>query len=773
VGHEAGAATSQEESFTAWRRFCSSLAASGPCVVVFEDVHWADDAMLDFVAQLARSDEPVPLLVVCSARPELLARRPDWAHAAARAISLDPLTSEQTEQLVQGLLEGADVDPVILDELVTRADGNPLYAEQFARVARSGTMPAAGLPDSVEAVIAARLDVLASLHKNVLQDAAVVGHVFWSGAVSAIGAREPRNVEADLDALAEQQFVRLNADSSMQDDHEFSFWHAIVRDVCYLQIPRAARADRHRRAAAWIELRAGPRLEDLADVLAHHHTQALSLDEARGQVEDADRDAARRFLVLSGDRGMALNVVQAEAAYARALELTPPGHPDRPMVLVRHGDALRQNGRMRDAEAALAEAVAGFRAAGATLELGRALIALAEVLFFGIDSRVSEVTEQARRLFEELPPGADLIEVYAQLAAVANGTNDYDGIEHWFQRTREVCTTTGLPMPARVQAVHGMMRVSRGERAGLDEIRAAVSAAESEGNYGRALVARNNLILDQWIFDGPATVFADAVEATERGAARGITAALYFLRGLRAELRFRTGDWTTALDEQSVLADELAANGVEVLSASVRSAQVMTMVRLGLATDAVRHLDGILSCAREVGNAQMFVEVAPVLALALATTGAHEQAHGVLTELIELPGSCEDTALVRQFPALIRATLACGDTGLGERFVAAMQRGTPAQEHGLQAALALLAEARGDMEEAATRHADAARRWREFGDLSELTPALIGLARCTDDPGRRHAALTEALPLLTTMGDAPLLAEARALAAAPERPEYS
>ena len=226
----------------------------------------------------------------------------------------------------------------------------------------------------------------------------------------------------------------------------------------------------------------------------------------------------------------------------------------------------------------------------------------------------------------------------------------------------------------------------------------------------------------------------------------------YYLRGLRAELRFRTGDWRTALDEQSVLADELAADGFEGLSASVRAAQVMTMVRLGLGRDAVRHVDGILEHAREVGNAQMFVEVAPVMALALATTGAREQAHEVLTELIELPGSCEDTALVRQFPALIRATLACGDAGLGERFVAAMQRGTPAQEHGRQAALALLAEARGDTEDAATRHADAARRWREFGDLSELTPALVGLARCTDDPGHRHAALTEALPLLTTHG---------------------
>ena len=763
VGLEASAATSQQESFTAWRRFCASLAASGPCVVVFEDVHWADDAMLDFVAQLAQSDEPVPLLVVCTARPELLDRRPDWVHAVPRTISLDPLTPEQTEQLVQALLEGADVDPAILEELVSRADGNPLYAEQFVRVARSGSTSAAGLPDSVQAVIAARLDVLESSRKSVLQDAAVVGQVFWSGAVSAIGAREPRRVESDLDALAGQQFVRPNAESSMRDDHEFSFWHAIVRDVCYSQIPRAARATRHRRAATWIEDRAGTRLEDLADVLAHHHTEALALDEARGQVKDADRDSARRFLVLSGDRGMALNVVQAGAAYARALELTPPGHPDRPMVLARHGEALRLSGRVRDAEAALTEAVAGFRAQGATYELGRALIGLVDVMFLDVDSRAADVAEQARELFEKLPPGPDLIDVYGQLAGVAGTTNDYDGVEHWFQRTREVCAATGLPIPARVQGMHGMMRVARGDRAGLDEMRAAARTAEAEGNYGRAMVTTNNLILDQWIFDGPAAVMADALEATERSAARGITGPLYYLRGLQAELRFRTGDWRTALGEQSALADELAADGFQGLSRSVRAAQVMTMLRLGLGSDAVRHVGGILDHAREVGNSQMFVEVAPVVALALATTGAPGRAHDVLTELLELPGSCEDTALVRQFPALIRATVACGDVGLGERFVAEMQHGTPAQEHGRQAALASLAEARGDLQDAATRHADAARRWREFGDLSELTPSLIGHARCTDDPARRRAALTEALPLLTTMGDAPLLAEAHEL----------
>ena len=100
------------------------------------------------------------------------------------------------------------------------------------------------------------------------------------------------------------------------------------------------------------------------------------------------------------------------------------------------------------------------------------------------------------------------------------------------------------PIPARVQGMHGMMRVSRGDRAGLDEMRAAVSTAESEGNYGRAVIATNNLILDQWIFDGPAAVLRDAVDATERGAARGITGPLSYLRGLQAELRFRTGDWS-------------------------------------------------------------------------------------------------------------------------------------------------------------------------------------------------------------------------------------
>ena len=142
------------------------------------------------------------------------------------------------------------------------------------------------VPDSVQALIAARLDTLSPDRKSLLQDAAVLGKVFWAGALAEMGGRELEVVEQALHELSRKELVRPARTSSMEGEHEYGFWHVLVRDVCYGQIPRAARASRHQRAAAWIERQAGQRVEDLADVLAHHYLTALELAHAAGQRED-------------------------------------------------------------------------------------------------------------------------------------------------------------------------------------------------------------------------------------------------------------------------------------------------------------------------------------------------------------------------------------------------------------------------------------------------------------------------------------------------------
>src|SRR5205823_660126 len=149
----------------------------------------------------------------------------------------------------------------------------PLYAEEFVRLLadRGGLGNEGKVPESVQALIAARLDTLAPERKSLLQDASVLGKVFWAGALASMGDRDPAEVEQALHELARKELVRPARASSMEGEREYSFWHLLVRDVAYSQISRAERARRHRATAAWIERKAGQRVEDLAEVLAHHY----------------------------------------------------------------------------------------------------------------------------------------------------------------------------------------------------------------------------------------------------------------------------------------------------------------------------------------------------------------------------------------------------------------------------------------------------------------------------------------------------------------------
>ena len=150
----------------------------------------------------------------------------------------------------------------------------------------------------------------------------------------------------------------------MADETEYAFWHVLVRDVAYAALPRAARASRHVAAAGWIEERAGDRVEDLADVLAHHYSTALDLARAVG--DDAGAAAveplALRFLLMAGERAVELDVESALAVLERALALAPAGHPERPAALRRYGQALGASGRSNEAVLAYEEAIEGFRA---------------------------------------------------------------------------------------------------------------------------------------------------------------------------------------------------------------------------------------------------------------------------------------------------------------------------------------------------------------------------------------------------------------------------
>ena len=361
LGIDSGQPASREESFAAWRRFFELIAAEGPTVLVVEDLHWADSGLRDFLRYLADSAAPVPLLVLCTARPELLEQEQGWGDI----VKLAPLTAATRRQTPRGLAHGAPGGTTSKRRSSNGSRETPLYVEEFVQLMADrgpgGEMLA--FPDSLQALIAARLDALDPEHKGLLQDAAVVGNVFWPGALAAMGCREAIESARALDDLTRKEIVRPASTSSIEGEEEYAFWHILVRDVAYSQIPRAERGRRHRSAAVWIEERAGERLEDAADVLAHHYLAALELAEAAREDEEAAslESPARRFLVLAGERALGLETAQAVARFGRALELCADDDPERPALLTRWADAAFDSGRLPEAASALEEALGSLR----------------------------------------------------------------------------------------------------------------------------------------------------------------------------------------------------------------------------------------------------------------------------------------------------------------------------------------------------------------------------------------------------------------------------
>ena len=381
-GGQAAAADGRVEAAAAWRRLVESLAASRPLVLVFEDLHWADDALLDFVDYLAEWASDVPLLIVCTARPELLERRRGWGGGKPNAatIALEALSDSDTARLLAALFDRAVIPADTQRALLDRAQGNPLYAEEYVRMlVDRGLLDQAAdapLPESVQGIIAARLDALSVDEKALLQDAAVVGKVAWLGAVCALGELSRHQAEEPLHRLVRKEFLRRAQRSSVEGDVEYVFRHALVRDVAYQQIPRALRAAKHERAAAWIEQLAGDR-DETVEMRAHHYRHALEYAQAAGTTTPQLIDNTRSALGEAADRALNLGAVgSAVSLYESALELS--GSPDtaaRPMLLYGYCQALDFAGRPDPdlyATAVTELSAGGEPAAAATIEVLRA-----------------------------------------------------------------------------------------------------------------------------------------------------------------------------------------------------------------------------------------------------------------------------------------------------------------------------------------------------------------------------------------------------------------
>ncbi len=265
-----------DEVALAWPAFLTGVAATTPVVVVIEDAHWAEDPLLQMVQRmLARSAGPVLLIV--SARPEFSEQHTGWnVGPGISQIALEPLTEKQSRLFVASLLPHAGSG--LQEHVVAAAEGNPLFAEELARHVSREDEQRAAIPNTVRALLAARVDALPEPEKQVLQDASVVGRVFWPTTLESI---EPRpDLDTALSALEARGLVVTRSRSSLPGQVELSFRHGLVREVAYRSIPRARRCRSHAAAGRWLERLEGDRREEFVDLFAHHFEAASAPGDA-------------------------------------------------------------------------------------------------------------------------------------------------------------------------------------------------------------------------------------------------------------------------------------------------------------------------------------------------------------------------------------------------------------------------------------------------------------------------------------------------------------
>jgi class 3 adenylate cyclase/tetratricopeptide (TPR) repeat protein len=495
VGLEGGADVGSDrrgEAFAAWRRFFENMAEQRLLVLVFEDLHWADEGLLDFVDHLVDWANAVPILIVCTARPELLERRPGWGGGKLNAatLSLSPLAEKETARLLLTLLDEPLLDARRQHALLSRAGGNPLYAEQYARMAReredTSELP---IPETVQGIIAARLDLLPADDKSLLQDAAVLGRVFWLGGL--VDGRARAHAEEQLHALQRKGFVQRARRTSVAGEEEYAFVHVLVRDVAYGQIPRADRAEKHRSAAEWI--RSIGRPEDHAEMLAHHYLTALELARASGQPTDDLADHARLALREAGDRALALNAFDSAARfYASALELWPSADDERGPLLLTLGKA-RATGRA-GGEAELAGAAAALAALGDCERAAEAELLLADLAWRkGQRDRTDAHVARAVKALEETAASPAKARTLSEVSRYhALGGRDEDAVRVGRQAL-EMASALGLD-EVRAHALDniGMSRVGAGDVRGLDDLRRSIEIATGIGSL-ESVRAYNNL----------------------------------------------------------------------------------------------------------------------------------------------------------------------------------------------------------------------------------------------------------------------------------------
>ena len=419
-----------ETTEIAWavRRLLETTALTGgPLVVVIDDIHWAEPALLDLLEHVATLTSDVPLLIVCTARPELAEVAPGWSEEVPDAVrlTLGPLDTTDVDALLNGLLDGMRLPGHLRTRIMAASDGNPLFVEELVRMlidddilvrTDEGWVATAELtdlviPPSVTAILASRLDRLEPSERALIQRAAVMGREFYRDALEHLGVATVPRLEEDLRSLVSKQLVQ-RLGQGFGGSETYRFFHLLTRDAAYASVPKETRVDLHEQFAGWLEAGAGTRSTEYEEIIGYHLEQAVRHLRELGRLGGRDTmlgTRAGRWLSAAGRRSLARDDMSAAAnLLERAAAMLPSADPERPALLRDLATAFVARGRFEDAEGALNQANESAR-----LAEDHALADLA-----ALDGHFIRLQTQPDRAFEEVRRATD--DAYLAFSEAAN-----------------------------------------------------------------------------------------------------------------------------------------------------------------------------------------------------------------------------------------------------------------------------------------------------------------------------------------------------------------
>jgi class 3 adenylate cyclase/tetratricopeptide (TPR) repeat protein len=603
---------SQQEIAWAAREFVDKLADTQPVVLAFEDIHWAEEPLLEAIEHLADWVR-APVLILCLARPELLEIHPGWGGGRLRAtaIELEPLGSVQSEALVEALVAdgSTQLDPPALRALLEKTEGNPLYVEETIRMLaeRPGDGAIERIPDSLQALIAARIDRLPRDERALLRRAAVLGRVFWRGALVHLSG-DTAVVGGTLDDLLLRDLVLPESRSSITGEQAYRFKHVLIREVAYAGLSKSARAEHHSHFAEWLKERAG---DELLEIRAYHLDQATRLLAELDGVAPAELvEQTAVALEQAGKRALAREANRsARKLLLRAVELDAS--------LERRYHAARAAWRLDDLPAVSREmtqvAAEARELDDRTIE-GKALTALAEVTLLR-EADISRAKELAERALSVLEP-EDRFDALLVRATISRWEGEMEDEERYALEALDLARAAGhkgLEARAtyRLASVYSaLMRLDEAERMVeralelADESGSIVARALALREAGHFYTNRGELVAAQTALEQSRDLFAEAGSNWQLGRTLNALAWVADQRGEypRAEKLLRESikllkpleDRGTLCESQRALAEALAAQGrldeaerlafeaMETVGAQDISSQATTRLSLGL-----------------------------------------------------------------------------------------------------------------------------------------------------------------------------------------------